>query len=65
MEGMLFTRNRQDTCRLYCSMLFWEIFGGKSYASAEIVVLKSPPIPFPDLKYEKCSFLYSVIPKPE
>ena len=43
-------------------MFFWEIFGGKSYAAAmfadtevhacaDIVVLRSPAIPFPDLKH--------------
>ena len=29
MEGMRFTRNRQNT-----RSQFWEIFGGKSYAAA-------------------------------
>ena len=53
MEGMQFTQNRQNT------RSFGEIFGGKSYAAARagrmrklihVVVLMSPPIPFPDLK---------------
>ena len=35
---------------------FWEIFGGKSYAASDIVVLRSPPIPFPDLKHKERSF---------
>ena len=32
---------------------FWEIFGGKSYEAADIVVLRSPPITFPDLKHKR------------
>ena len=41
-------------------------------ACADIAVLRSPPIPFPDLKYVGAFFselkfrvIYSVIPKPE
>ena len=31
-------------------------FFGKSYAAADIVVLRSPAIPFPDLKHKERSF---------
>ena len=61
MEGMRFTQNRQNT------RSFGKFFAGNptpppapvadghvrwhSSACAEIVVLRSPPIPFPDLKH--------------
>ena len=47
MEGMRFTRNTQNT--LYA--FFGNIFGGKSYAATDVVVLRSHPIRFPDLKH--------------
>ena len=36
--------------------VLWEIFGGKSYAATDIVVLRSPPIPFPELKHKEGPF---------
>ena len=49
MEGIRF--NRIDRVRGILG-----ICGGKSYAVADIAVLRSPPIPFPDLKHKKRSF---------
>ena len=56
MEGMWFTRNRQNK-RSFRN--FWrEILRGHlSSVCADIVVLRSPPIPFPDLKHVGAFFL--------
>ena len=74
MEGMRFTRNKQNTCS------FGKLLAGNPtrppapVACADIVViLRSSPIPFPDLKHvgaffsklKFCSSVYSVIPKQE
>ena len=67
MEGMRFTRNRQNT------RSFGKVLVGNPtqplapVACADIVVLRSPPIPFPDLKHvgaffsklKLCVFCYS------
>ena len=51
IEGMRFTRNRQNT------RSFGKILAGNptrppaSVACADTLVLRSPPIPFPDLKH--------------
>ena len=51
MEGMRFTRNRQNT------RSFGKFLAGNRtrppapVECADIVVLRSPPIPFPDLKH--------------
>ena len=46
MEGMQLTRNRQNT-RSFGKKLA----GNPTRPAADIVVLRSPPIPFPDLKH--------------
>ena len=41
MKGIRFTWNRQNRPE---NAFFWEVFGGNSYAAADIVVvLRSPP----------------------
>ena len=67
MEGMRFTRNKQNT------RSFGKFMAGnpqRPLACADIVVLRSPLIQFPDLKhvgafFSILKFLYSVIPKLE
>ena len=49
MEGMPFTRNRQNT------RSFGKFLAGNP-TCVDIVVLRSPPIPFPDLKHKERSF---------
>jgi len=66
MKGIRFTWNRQNRPE---NAFFWEVFGGNSYAAADIVVvLRSPPpwvFRFEEGSFRNWNSVYSFIPKPE